>query len=288
MLLFSHPAMSDSLQLHGQQLSKPPCLSPSPRVCPRSCSSYQWCHSVISSSYALFSFCPQSFPASGTFPVSHPFSSDGQNTGASASELVLPLNIQGWSPLRLTGLISLLSKGLSGVFSSTTVQRHQFFSILPSLRPSSHNRIDQWEDHSLDYMDLCWRVMSLLFSTLSRFVIVFLLITNRLLISWLQSPSALILEPKKRKCVTTSTFSPSICHAGMGTEAMILIFLIFSLKPALSLPSFTLIKRFFSSSSGSDVRVVSSAYLRLLMFLPFVLIPVCNSSCLAFLMMCSA
>ena len=84
-------------------------------------------------------FCPQSFPASGTFPMSCLFISDDQNTGISASASVLPVNIQGWSPLSLTGLISLLSKGLSGVFSSTTVQRHQFFGVLPSSWSNSHN-----------------------------------------------------------------------------------------------------------------------------------------------------
>ena len=93
----------------------------------------QWCHLAISSSEALFPFCPQSFPASGTLPVSHLFASNDQNTEASALASVLPVNIQGWSPLRLTGLISLLSKGLSGVFSSSIVQRHQFFGILPIL-----------------------------------------------------------------------------------------------------------------------------------------------------------
>ena len=90
-------------------------------------------------SHPLLSFCPQSFPALGTFPVSHLFTSDDQNTGTSASASVLPVNIQGWSPLKLTVLISLLSKRLSGVFSSTTVWRHQFFSILPSFPSSSHN-----------------------------------------------------------------------------------------------------------------------------------------------------
>ena len=96
----------------------------------------QWCHLAISSSEALFPFCPQSFPASGTLPVSHLFASNDQNTEASALASVLPVNIQGWSPLRLTGLISLLFKRLSGVFSSTTVWRHQFFGILLSLRPA--------------------------------------------------------------------------------------------------------------------------------------------------------
>ena len=113
--------------------------SPSPRVCPSSCSLHQWCRPAISSSDALFSFCPQSFPASGNFPMSHLCASDDQNTGASVSASVIPVNIQGWSPLRLTGLISLLSKGLSGVFSKTTVWRHQFFSALLISQSSSHN-----------------------------------------------------------------------------------------------------------------------------------------------------
>ena len=99
-----------------------------------------WCwHQPFHPSDALFSFCPQSFPASGTFPMSQLFASDDQNTGASASASVLPMSIQGWLPLRLTGLISLLSKRLLGVFFSTTVQRHQCFGALPSLWSSSHN-----------------------------------------------------------------------------------------------------------------------------------------------------
>ena len=106
-------------------------------VCPSSCPLHWWCHPAISSSDALFSFCPQSFPVSGTFPMSQLFESGGQNTGASAS--VLPTSIQGWFPLRFTGLISLLPKGLSGAFCSTTVQRHQFFAALPFLQSSSHN-----------------------------------------------------------------------------------------------------------------------------------------------------
>jgi len=99
----------------------------------------QWCHPVISSSDTLF-FCPQSFPASGTFPMSQLFVSGDQNTGASASASVLPMSIQGWFPLRLTGLITSLFKGLSRVFSRTIVQGHQFTGALPSLRSSSHSR----------------------------------------------------------------------------------------------------------------------------------------------------
>ena len=130
----------NSLRPHGLKHSRPPCDSPSPEVCPSSCPLYWWCHPAISSSNALF-FCPQSFPPSGTFPVSQLFTSDtsdDQNTEASASALILPMSIRGWFPWRLTGLI-LLSKGLSGVFSSTTVWRHQFFGALLSLQSSSHN-----------------------------------------------------------------------------------------------------------------------------------------------------
>ena len=112
LLLFSHPVMSNSLWPHGLQYTRPPCLSPSPEICTSSCSLHQWCRPAISSSDALFSFCPQSFPASGTFSMSHLLASDDQNTWASASASVLPVNIQGWSPLRLAGFISLLSKGL--------------------------------------------------------------------------------------------------------------------------------------------------------------------------------
>ena len=140
LLLFSHPVVSDSLWPHWLQLVRPPCPSPCPEICPSSCPLHWWCHPVISSSDALSSFSPQSFPALGTFPMSWLFTPGNQNTGASASASALPLSIHGWFPLRLTGLISLLSRGLLGVFSSTTVWRHQFFGILPSLPSSSLNR----------------------------------------------------------------------------------------------------------------------------------------------------
>ena len=145
--------MSNSLWPHGLQHARPPCPSPSPRVCPSSCSLHPWCHPAISSSEALFSFCPQSFPESWIFPMSHLFISDNQNTGASAS--VLPVNIQGWFPLRLTGLISFLSKGLSRIFSSTTIQKYQFFGAQLSLWSNSHICIQLMENHSFDYTDLC-------------------------------------------------------------------------------------------------------------------------------------
>ena len=115
----------DSLRPHGLQHARLPCPSPSPRVCSDSCPSSQWCHSTISSSVIPFSSCLQAFPASGSFPKTWLFTSGGWRIGALAS--VLPVNIQGWFPLGLSlGLISLQSKGLSRVFSNTTVQRHQF------------------------------------------------------------------------------------------------------------------------------------------------------------------
>ena len=239
----------------------------------------------ISSTDTLFSFCPQSFPASGTFPKSCLFASGDQNTeaSASASASVFLVNIQGWSPLRLTGLISLLSKGLSGVFSSTTVLWPSAVLVIQLSQP--------YKTTGKTTVFTIWtfvsRVMCLLFNTLSRFVITFPPRSSPLLILWLQSPSTVILEPKKRKFVTTSTFSTFICHAVMGLVAMILVFLICSFKLAFSLSSFTLIKRLFNSSLLSAIRVVSATCLRLLIFLLPVLIPACNSSSLAFLIMCS-
>ena len=131
--------MSDSLQPHGLKDSRPLFPSLSPEVCPSSCPLHWWHIPAISSSDAFFFFYPQSSPASGTFPISQLFESDDQNTGISASASVLSMSIQGWFPLRLTDLISFLSKGLSEVFSITTVQSDPFFSTLPSLLSSSHN-----------------------------------------------------------------------------------------------------------------------------------------------------
>ena len=157
-LLFSHPVLSDCLQSHGVQHIKFPCPSPSPRVCSNSCPLSQWCHPTISSSLIPFFSCPQSFPTSGSFPISRLFTSGSQSIGASASVSVLPMNIQGWFPLGLTDLISLQSKGLSRVFSRTVIQRHQFFSAQPSLQSNFFmvtSVLDYWKNHCFDYMDLC-------------------------------------------------------------------------------------------------------------------------------------
>ena len=132
----SHSVVSDSLWSHGLQPARFPCPSPSPRVCANSCPLSQWCHPTILSSVTPFFFCPQSFPAVESFPMSWLFASGSQSIGASTS--VLPMNIQGWFLLGLTGLISLLSKGFSRVFSSTIIQTHQFFGTQPSSRSNSH------------------------------------------------------------------------------------------------------------------------------------------------------
>ena len=130
---FSRSVVSNSSWPHGLQHARPPCPSSAPGVYSNSCPSSQWCYPTISSSVVPFSSCLQSFPASGSFPVSQFFPSGGQNIGASASASVLPMNTQDWSPLGWTDSISLKSKGLSRVFSNTTVQKHQFFSVQLSL-----------------------------------------------------------------------------------------------------------------------------------------------------------
>ena len=124
---FSRSVVSDSLWPHEPQHTRPPCPSLTPRVHPNPCPSSWWCHPTISSSVVPFSSCSQSFPASGSFQMSQLFASGGQSIGVSAVASVLPINTQDWSPLGWTGWISLQSKGLSRVFSNTTVQKHQFF-----------------------------------------------------------------------------------------------------------------------------------------------------------------
>ena len=135
---FSRSVMSDSWPPHESQHARPPCPSPTPRVHPNSCPSSRWCHPAISSSGIPFSSCPQSLPASESFPMSQLFSRVGQSTGVSALASVLPMNTQAWSPLEWTGYISLQSKGLSRVFSNTTVQKHQFFGTQLSSQSNSH------------------------------------------------------------------------------------------------------------------------------------------------------
>ncbi|CAM9669031.1 unnamed protein product [Rangifer tarandus platyrhynchus] len=163
---------------------------------------------------------------------------------------------------------------------ASILQRSAFFVV-----QLSHPYMTTGKTIALTRRTFVGKVMSLLFNMLPRFVTTLLPRSKRLLISWLQSPSTVILEPRKIKSATVSTVSPSICHEGMGPDAMILVFGMFSFKPTFALSSFTFIKRLFSSSSFSALRVVSSAYLRLLIFLPAILIPTCASSSPASLMM---
>ena len=164
------------------QHARPPCPSPSPGVCPSSCPLHQWCCPAISSSVALFSFCPQSFPASGTFPMSQLFALSDQNTGASAS--VLPTSIQGWFPFRL-----LWSPCCPGDFqeSSPVLQFEDINSLAFCLlySPALTTVRDHWEDHNLDCMGLCWQSNVSTFQYTARFFISSLPRSNHLLISWL-------------------------------------------------------------------------------------------------------
>ena len=154
LLSFSHSVMSDSLWPHGLQYSRFPFPSPSLRAYSNSFQLSRWCHPTMLSSVISFSSCLQSFPASVSFQMSQLFVSGGQSIGTSASASVPPMNIQGWFPLGLTGLTSLLSKGLSRVFSNTTVRKHQFFDTQPSFGPTLISIHDCWKNHSFDYMDL--------------------------------------------------------------------------------------------------------------------------------------
>ena len=171
-LLFSPQVVSVSLQPHGMQHAKLSCSSPSPGVCPSSCPLNWWCHPTISSSVTLFFFCLQSFPVLESFSMSWLFPSGGQSIVASAS--ILPMSVHGWFPVRLTSLISLLSKGLWKVFSSTTIQKHQFFGTLPFLWSISQTGMIIGKTIALTIRTFEGKVMSLLFNTLSRFVIAFL------------------------------------------------------------------------------------------------------------------
>ena len=147
--------MSDSLQSHGLQQARLPCPSPTPEACSNSCPSSRWCHPTISSSVIPFSSCLQSFPASGTFPVSQFVTSGGQSIGVSALASVLPMNIQDWFPLGWTGLISLQSKGLSRVFSKTTVQNHQFFGAQLFYSSTLTSIHDYWKIPWSSYCKQC-------------------------------------------------------------------------------------------------------------------------------------
>ena len=176
--------MSNSLQPHEQQHDKLPCPSLSPRVCLNSCPLSWWCHSSHLILCRPFSSCLQSFPVPRSFLMSQLFTSGGQSIEVSASSSILPMSIQSWFLLGLTGLIFLLSKGLSRVFSAPQFKdiSSLVLSLLYSLTLTSV--YDYWKNHNFDYMDLFGKVMPLLFNMLSRFVIAFLPRSTHLLISF--------------------------------------------------------------------------------------------------------
>ena len=155
--------MSYSLQPHELQHARLPCLSPTPRVYPNSCPLTRWCHPAISSSVVPFSSCPQSFSESMCFQLSQLFTSGGQSIGVSASASFIPMNIQDWSPLGWIGWFSLQSKGLSRVFSNTTVQKHQFFVTQLSLSPTLTSIHDNWKTIALTKQTYVDKVMSLFY-----------------------------------------------------------------------------------------------------------------------------
>ena len=211
-----------------------------------SCPLSHWCHPTISSSVVVpFSSRLQSFPASGFFPMSLLFSSGGQSIEVSASTSVLPMNIQDWSPLGWT--VGSPRSPRDSQESSPTPQFKSTNSLVLSFlySPSLTSIHDHWKNHSLTRWTFDGKVMSLLFNILSWLVIIFLPSSKYLLISWLQSPSVVILEPPKIKPDAVSTVSPSICHEVIGPDVMILVFWMLSFMPTFSLSSFTFIKRLF-------------------------------------------
>ena len=257
--------MSDSLQPHGLQHARLPYLSLSEFVQTH----VHWVTDAILPSHSLLPSSPAAFILSQHHGLFQWVSSSHQVTQ------VLEFKLQHQSfqwIFRVDFLRKLIWSPCSPRDSQASSPAPQFksissltFSLL--FGPNLSSIHVYCKNHkNFDYIDLCWKVMCQLFNTLPRFVIASLPRSKSLLISWLQSPSAMILEPKKRIYVTASTFSPSICYERIGLDAMILVFWMLNCKPAFSLSSFILIKRLFSSSSLSAKRMVSSTYLRLWYF----------------------
>ena len=185
------------------------------------------CYLTISSSFVPFCFCLQSFASSEPFPMSQLFTSDGQSLRASASATALPMNIQDWFPLGLTGLISCNPRDSEESSPAPRFESNNSLVLSFLYDPTLTSIRNDWKNHSFDYMDLVSKVMSLLFNMLSSFVTAFLPRSKYLLISWVQSLFTVILEPKKIKSVSASTFYPSICHQVMGLEVIIIIIYIY-------------------------------------------------------------
>ena len=259
---FSCSLMSDSSQPHELQYARLPCPSPTPGAYLNSCPLSRWCLSTISSSVIPFSSCLQSFPASGSFLMSQFFASGGWSIGVSALASVLPVNIQDWFPLGWTGWISLRSKSLK---SSPTLLFKSINSLVLNFLYGWNltSVYDYWKTLALTRLIFVGKVMSLLFNMLSKLVIAFL--------------------PRNKCLLICSDFGApqnKVCHCfhclpiylpwsdGTGCHDFKVVFWMLSFKPIFSLSFFTFIKRHVSSSSLSAIRVVSSAFLRLLIFLP--------------------
>ena len=288
LIKFSQSVMSDSLRPHKLQHARLPCLSPNPRACSQSCSLSWWCHTAISSCHPLL-FLPLIFPSIRIFSNesalhirwpkywSFSFSTSSFNEYSG----LISFRMDCFDLFAVQGTLkSLLQHHIS---KASILLCWAFFIVW-----LSHPYMTTGKTIALTRRTFVGKVMSLLFNMLSRLVLAFLPRSNHLLISWLQSQSAVILEPPKIKSATVSIVSPSICHEVMGPDAIILVFWMLSFKPTFSLSSFTFSKRLFNSSLLSAIRVVSFAYLRLLIFLPAILIPACASSSPAFLKMYSA
>ena len=217
--LLSCSVVSDCLRPHGL----PHARIPSPRACSNSCPLSQWCHPTISSSVILFSSCLQYFSASWSFPVSQIFARAGQCIGALASASVLPMNVQNWFPLGLTGFDLFAIQGtLKSLLQHHSSKPSILWCSVFFILQLSHPYTTRGKTIALTRWNFVGKTMSLLFNMLSKLVIVFLPRSKHLLISWLQSPSAVILEPKTIKSLTVSLVPPSICPEVMGQDAALL------------------------------------------------------------------
>ena len=285
---FSRLVVSNSLWPHGLQHVRLPCSSSTPGVCSNSCPSSQRCHPTISSSVVPFSTCLQSFiirvfSNESVLHIKWPkYWSFSFNISPSneCSELI-SFRIDWFDHLAVQGTLKSFLQHYSS--KASILQCSVFFIV-----QLSHLHMTSGKIIALTRWTFVGKVTSLLFNMLFRLVIAFLPRSKCFLISWLQSPYAVIFEPRKLKFLTISIVSLFICHEMKGPVVMVLVFWMLNFKPAFSLFSFTFIKKLFSSSSLSDIRVVSSAYLRLLIFLPAILIQACACSSPAFLMMYSA
>ena len=273
---------------HELQHTRLPCPSPAPEACSYSCPLSQWCHPIISSSVIPFSSCLQYFPESRSFLMSQFFTSDGQSIGVSALSISPSNEYSGLISFRmdwldLPAIQGILKNLLQHHSSKASVFRCSAFFI----GQLSHPYMTTGKTIALTRWTFVRKDRYLLFNMLSRLVIAFLPKSKHLLISWLQSPSTVILEPPKMKPLTVPIVSPSICHEVMGPDAMTLVFWLLSFNPLFHSP-LSLSSGGFSSSSLSAIRVVSSAYLRLLIFLLAILIPACASSSPGFCVMYSS